>query len=105
MTELPGYDAWLEPPAVRDATDDPGTACLGFYEQTDTDDAYECDDRVECSLCGGILCTEHDEYADCTDGPAHEACHQQGCGSLSCAQERRDDALLERADAIRKGEW
>lgn len=90
------HDLSLEPPLVRELGDNPGTSCLGFYEQTDTDLAYECEGRLSCHLCDGIVCTEHDAVANCGDGPAHEECHQQGCANPGCEQDRRDDALLAR---------
>jgi hypothetical protein len=109
---IPGFDLAQArydgaTPAVRELSDEAGTNCLGFYEQTDTDDAYECDARKVCSGCGGVVCTEHDDdVEDCPEGPAHRACHAQGCDSAACAQERYEDAMLERADARRKGdEW
>ena len=37
-------------PAVRELSDELGTNCLGFYEQTDTDDAFECEERSVCSV-------------------------------------------------------
>lgn len=89
-------DSWYEPPNVPDATDDPGTACLGSYPETATDDAYTCEDRTTCHLCGNVVCTEHDDTDDC-DGPVHESCHDQGCYSASCAADRRDDYLLAQA--------
>lgn len=88
------YDLWLLPPDAPDLADDPGTRCLGHYEATSTDDAYTCDQRSACYLCGGVVCAEHDDGADCSDGPAHEGCHDRGCWSAGCEQDRRDDALL-----------
>jgi hypothetical protein len=84
------YDLSLEPPLVRELGDDPGTNCL----EGDPDEP--CEGRLSCHLCDGVVCTEHDDVADCGDGPAHEACHQQGCANVGCEQDRRDDALLER---------
>ena len=92
------YDLALEPPRVRELSDEVETLCLGTYPQTSTNDAYECDSRLSCHLCDGVVCTEHDDVADCGDGPAHEACHQQGCANVGCEQDRADDALLERGD-------
>lgn len=94
--------SWYEPPTEHEATDDPGTACLGSYPADATTDAYECDQRVQCSGCGGVVCKDHDDdVADCSEGPAHAQCHDQGCSSLGCAQDRYDDMLLERAEANR----
>jgi len=86
------YDLSLEPPLVRELSDDPGTHCL------DADPDEPCEGRLSCYLCDGIVCTEHDDVADCGDGPAHETCHQQGCANLGCEQDRRDDALLDAQD-------
>lgn len=87
---------WYDPPATRDATDDPGTACLRTYPGVDVDDNHS-EEHTECSLCNGVLCLEYDDKVDCGDGPAHEGCHQQGCNSLACDDQRRDDDLLDRA--------
>ena len=84
-------------PDVRELTDEVETKCLGSYPETDTDDAYTCTARTECSGCGGVVCTEHDDVEDCSEGPAHSKCHAQGCSSVGCAQDRYDDMLLERA--------
>jgi hypothetical protein len=92
---MTSYDLALEPPRVRALSDDPGTLCLGTNPSTG---AYECDGRLVCHLCDGVVCTEHDDVADCGDGPAHEACHRQGCANAACEQDRADDALLERDD-------
>jgi hypothetical protein len=77
---------------------DLGTACLGTYPATATDDAYQCQELLVCHLCDGVLCADHDEVVDCGDGPAHNDCHRKGCASVACAQDRADDALLERDD-------
>lgn len=86
------YDG-ATPPEVPELTDDPGTKCLGSYPETATDDAYDCEDRVACPACGGVVCTEHDDFADCGDGPTHENCHRQGCYSAACAEDAHDAAL------------
>jgi len=83
-------------PAVSELRDDLGTNCLGFYEQTDTDDAFECEERSVCYLCGGVVCKEHDDVDDCDGYVVHEVCHRQGCDSVACEEDRRDDALLAR---------
>jgi hypothetical protein len=95
---LPGYDSWLQPPDPPEATDDPGTACLGSYPEDETTDAYTCDERVECTLCGGIVCPEHDEDTTKCDGyVVHVVCHKQGCQSRECHEDARDDYLLAQA--------
>lgn len=88
--------AYLTPPDVYEYGDDPGTNCLGTYPADERTDAYECDERVQCSGCGGTVCKEHDDAFDCEDGWVHTSCHTNGCLSESCAQDQRDDALLAR---------
>ncbi len=83
-----------EPPTLSDLAAERETDCLGFYEQTDTDDAFECDQRSVCYLCGGVVCKEHDDVEDCDGEVVHYKCHLQGCQSASCAADARDDALL-----------
>jgi hypothetical protein len=83
------YDLSLEPPLTLEWADDPGTHCP---------EGEPCDGRLSCHLCDGVVCTKHDDVADCGDGPAHEECHQQGCANVGCEQDRADDALLERGD-------
>jgi len=105
MTDFRMPSSWYEPPDVRELTDDPGTACLGDYPPGRFPYAYHCQERTACSMCGGVLCVEHDDdVEDCPEGPAHRACHAQGCNSAACAQERYEDAQIERADARRKGD-
>jgi hypothetical protein len=96
---LPGnYDAWLLPPDPPEATDDPGTACRRFYPADSTTDAYECEARTECPLCGGVVCAEHDEDSTHCEGQVvHLSCHRDGCRSRECADDARDDYLLARA--------
>lgn len=92
------YDLWLLPPDPPEATDDPGTACLGSYPADETTDAYECEERTECILCGGLVCSEHDEDTTKCDGAVvHLSCHNQGCTSSACEADRRDDYLLAQA--------
>jgi len=95
------YDG-ATPADVPDLADDPGTACLGYYEQSDTEDAYERDQRSLCYLCGGVVCAEHDETETCDGSHVHTRCHRDGCGSAACAADARDDALLTR-DEERRG--
>ncbi len=85
-------------PDVRELTDEAETDCLGFYEQTDTDDAFECDQRTTCYLCGGVVCKEHDDTDDCDGEVVHDLCHREGCASASCAEDAREAALLARGE-------
>lgn len=95
---LPGYDSWLQPPDPPEATDDPGTACLRFYPADERTDAWECDERTECPLCGGVVCAEHDDDTTKCDGyVVHLSCHKTGCRSRECYEDARDDDLLARA--------
>jgi hypothetical protein len=89
-------------PFVRELSDELGTNCLGFYEQTDTDDAFECKERTVCYLCGGVVCKEHDDVDDCDGETVHDLCHREGCASASCAADARDDALLHQQE-VRDG--
>ena len=88
-------------PDVRELTDEAGTNCLGSYPETDTDDAFECDQRSVCYLCGGVVCKEHDDIEDCDGETVHTQCHREGCDSAACAEDARDDALMARDDADR----
>lgn len=101
---IPGFDLAQarydreEPPSPSDLAAERDTDCLGHYDATDDNDAYECDERSTCPLCGCVVCREHDAVSDCGDGWAHEKCHDLGCYSAACAQDRRDDALLQRQE-------
>jgi hypothetical protein len=102
---VPGFDVAQArydgaTPNTREMGDDPGTKCPGFYDVA-TGDEFICDERSTCHLCGGVLCIEHDDTTDCGDGPAHESCHHRGCWSTACAEDARDDALLQRDEEER----
>lgn len=74
------------------------TSCEGFYPETKGDDAHWCEDRVICSCgCGMVVCVEHDDFADCGDGPAHWECHRQWCNSRACDEQAHEDYLLDQA--------
>lgn len=79
-------------PDSREYGDDPGTFCL------EGDENEPCEDRTTCHLCDGVVCTEHDDTAECGEGTVHAACHDRGCWSTACAEDARDDALLARQD-------
>ena len=82
-------------PPEHTMTDDPGTTCPG------PDDPCEYLIKIEdggCYLCGGEVYPEHDETEKCDGYVVHEVCHRQGCDSVACEEDRRDDALLARAE-------
>lgn len=80
------YDG-ATPVDVPDLSDDPGTACP--Y-------GGGCDGEgvKECYLCGGVICDDHDDVADCDGDVVHTVCHRDGCASDACMADARDDALL-----------
>lgn len=94
---LPNYDARLQPPDVPDRLDEADTTCLGWYPETATNDAFDCDQRTRCPMCDGVVCAEHDEVEDCDGEVVHYKCHKDGCYSAACAADRRDADLLDRA--------
>lgn len=96
---LPGYDAWkLRSPDAPEATDDPGTKCLGSYPADVGTDAWQCEERTTCYLCGGVVCAEHDDdTTECEGQTVHLTCHKTGCRSPECDADARDDYLLDRA--------
>jgi len=91
-------DSYYEPPSPSDLAAERDTDCLGHYDATDDNDEYDCEERTTCSLCGGVVCAEHDEVSDCDGDPVHDKCHAAGCWSAACDQDRRDDALLRRQE-------
>lgn len=87
-----------EPPSPSDLAAERDTDCLGHYPATDDNDEYDCEERMFCPLCGGVVCAEHDDVSDCDGETVHDKCHMAGCQSQACFEDARDAALLHRQE-------
>lgn len=65
---------------------------------------FDCDGLAQCLVCDADMCGDHsDDVTTCVGGGIHHDSCDHRC--QACDLSRAEDSAIDRADAIRKGEW